>query len=86
MNRQLRATVWAIVFVAACFPLTNIISAYSTAARVRQMQLDDGVSDTISPVVALLLGWNIAIGIAVGVALGVVFGSAVDINRSNQAK
>lgn len=36
-------------------PIANLISAYATAARLRQMQLDDDNSDTISPVVALLL-------------------------------
>lgn len=36
-------------------PFANLISAYATAARIRQMQLDDGASSTISPVVALLL-------------------------------
>jgi hypothetical protein len=44
---------WAVV--AAMVPFCNFISAYSTAARIRQMQLDDGQTQTISPVVALLL-------------------------------
>lgn len=51
---------WAVV--AAMVPLCNIISAYSTAARIRQMQLDDGQTDTISPVVALLLFLFLGIG------------------------
>ena len=41
--------------VAAIVPFVSIVSAYCTAARIRQMQLDDGQFDTISPVVALLL-------------------------------
>jgi hypothetical protein len=51
---------WCVV--AALVPIANIISAYSTAARIRQMQLDDGQSDTISPVVALLLVIFLGIG------------------------
>ncbi|MGH9045343.1 MAG: DUF4234 domain-containing protein [Acidimicrobiales bacterium] len=51
---------WAVV--AMLFPIANAISAYSTAARIRQMQLDDGRTDTISPVVALLLFLFLGIG------------------------
>jgi hypothetical protein len=40
--------------LAQFFPLANLISGYSTAARIRQMQLDDGATQTISPSVALL--------------------------------
>ena len=43
-------------------PIANIVGAYSTAARIRQMQLDDGVTQTISPVVALLLFLFLGIG------------------------
>ena|SRR5438270_9507026 len=43
-------------------PIANLISGYSTAARIRQMQLDDGASQTISPVVALLLLIFLGIG------------------------
>jgi hypothetical protein len=39
-----------------------LISSYTTAARIRQMQLDDGATDTISPVVALLLHIFLGIG------------------------
>lgn len=42
-------------------PIANWVSAYSTAARIRQMQLDDGATQTISPNVALL--WLILFGI-----------------------
>lgn len=49
--------------VAALFcPVANLVSMYSTAARIRQMQLDDGRTDTISPVVALLLAMFLGIG------------------------
>lgn len=41
--------------IAAMLPVFSIVSAYSTAARIRQMQLDCGQQQTISPVVALLL-------------------------------
>jgi Domain of unknown function (DUF4234) len=41
--------------LALFLPIFNIVSAYSTAARIRQMQLDAGQQQTISPVVALLL-------------------------------
>jgi hypothetical protein len=51
---------WCVV--AALVPIANVISAYSTAARIRQMQLDDGQTDTISPVVALLLVIFLGIG------------------------
>jgi len=44
------------------FPVANLISGYSTAARIRQMQLDDGATQTISPVVALLLFIFLGIG------------------------
>ena len=43
-------------------PIANWISGYSTAARIRQMQLDDGATQTISPVVALLLFIFLGIG------------------------
>lgn len=39
-----------------------MISAYGTAARLRQMQLDEGQRDTISPVVAILLYCFFGIG------------------------
>lgn len=49
--------------VLACFvPIANIVSYYSTAARLRQMQLDCGQTETISPVVALLLVVFLGIG------------------------
>jgi hypothetical protein len=48
--------------IAAMLPVFNIVSAYSTAARIRQMQLDDGAQQTISPVVALLLFLFLGIG------------------------
>jgi Domain of unknown function (DUF4234) len=51
---------WCVV--AVLVPIANLISGYSTAARIRQMQLDDGQSDTISPVVALLLICFLGIG------------------------
>jgi len=57
---------WCVV--AAFVPFANIISAYSTAARIRQMQLDDGQSNTISPVVALLLFLFLGIGYPLYVA------------------
>jgi hypothetical protein len=48
--------------LALFLPVANLISAYSTAARIRQMQLDDGAQQTISPVVALLLVMFLGIG------------------------
>lgn len=57
---------WAVV--AAMVPFCNVISAYSTAARIRQMQLDDGQTETISPVVALLLFLFLGIGYPLYVA------------------
>ena len=45
-----------------------IVSSYATAARIRQMQLDDGATDTISPVVALLLYLFLGIGYPLYVA------------------
>jgi drug/metabolite transporter (DMT)-like permease len=48
--------------LAMLLPISNMVSAYGTAARVRQMQKDCGDSDTISPVVALLLFIFLGIG------------------------
>jgi hypothetical protein len=49
-------------------PVANWVSAYSTAARIRQMQLDDGATQTISPVGALLLHIFLGIGYPLYVA------------------
>lgn len=55
--------------VLACFvPIANVVSAYSTAARLRQAQLDCGQTETISPVVALLLIMFLGIGYPLYVA------------------
>lgn len=51
---------WAVV--AMFFPISNWVSGYSTAARIRQMQLDEGATETISPIVALLLLIFLGIG------------------------
>ena len=51
---------WSVL--AMLLPLANLVSSYSTAARIRQMQLDEGLTDTISPVVALLLVVFLGIG------------------------
>ena len=51
---------WAVV--ALFFPIFNLVSGYSTAARIRQMQLDEGGTQTISPIVALLLLIFLGIG------------------------
>ncbi len=51
---------WAVV--ALYVPIANLVSAYGTAARIRQMQLDEGASQTISPVVALVLVIFLGIG------------------------
>ncbi|MHB1783582.1 MAG: DUF4234 domain-containing protein [Acidimicrobiales bacterium] len=48
--------------IAAMLPIFNLVSAYSTAARIRQMQLDEHATQTISPVVALLLLMFLGIG------------------------
>jgi hypothetical protein len=47
--------------LAEFIPIANLIGGFSTAARIRQMQLDDGATQTISPSVALL--WMILFGI-----------------------
>ena len=47
---------------AMCVPIAGMVAAYGTAARIRQMQLDEGQTDTISPVVALLLFCFLGIG------------------------
>ena len=52
----------ALSVLALFVPIANIVSAYSTAARIRQMQLDDGAHTTISPVVALLLVMFLGLG------------------------
>jgi hypothetical protein len=57
---------WSVV--AAMIPLANLVSCYSTAARIRQMQLDEGATDTISPVVALVLHIFLGIGYPLYVA------------------
>jgi drug/metabolite transporter (DMT)-like permease len=54
--------------VAMLFPIANLVAAYGTAARIRQMQLDDGLSQTISPIVALLLIMLLGIGYPLYVA------------------
>ncbi len=51
---------WAVI--ALLVPVANLVTAYGTAARIRQMQLDEGASQTISPVVALLLAIFLGIG------------------------
>jgi len=51
---------WAVV--ALFVPICNLVSGYSTAARIRQMQLDEGATQTISPIVALLLQIFLGIG------------------------
>ena len=51
---------WSVL--AMLLPVANLVSSYSTAARIRQMQLDEGLTDTISPVVALLLVIFLGIG------------------------
>ena len=51
---------WAVV--AMMIPVANVVSGYCTAARIRQMQLDDNATNTISPVVALLLILFLGIG------------------------
>jgi hypothetical protein len=57
---------WSVV--AMFIPIANLVSGYSTAARIRQMQLDEGATQTISPVVALLLQIFIGIGYPLYVA------------------
>ena len=54
--------------IAMMLPVLSLVSAYSTAARIRQMQLDEGASQTISPVVALLLQIFLGIGFPLYVA------------------
>ena len=58
----------AISVGAVLFFIPPIVSSYATAARIRQMQLDDGAAETISPVVALLLFIFLGIGYPLYVA------------------
>lgn len=51
---------WSVV--AMLIPVCNLVSGYSTAARIRQMQLDEGATQTTSPILALFLLWILAIG------------------------
>jgi len=44
---------WAVV--AMCIPICNLVSGFSTAARIRQMQLDEGATHTIQPLLAAFL-------------------------------
>ncbi|MCL4423034.1 MAG: DUF4234 domain-containing protein [Actinobacteria bacterium] len=56
---------WAVAAIsigAILFFIPPLVSSYTTAARIRQMQLDDGQVQTISPVVALLLHIFLGIG------------------------
>ncbi len=56
----------SVLSMAACyllFPFFAIVSSYTTAARIRQMQLDEGAPQTISPVVTLLLMLFLGIGV-----------------------
>lgn len=56
---------WAVAAIsigAILFFIPPLVSSYATAARIRQMQLDDNQSQTISPVVALLLHMFLGIG------------------------
>ncbi len=56
---------WAVAAIsigAILFFIPPLVSSYTTAARIRQMQLDDGATDTISPIVALLLHIFLGIG------------------------
>lgn len=48
--------------IAAMLPVFSLVSGYATAARIRQMQLDEGATNTISPVVALVLMVLLGIG------------------------
>jgi hypothetical protein len=54
--------------VAMCLPIFNLVSGYSTAARIRQMQLDEGATQTISPIIALLLQIFLGIGFPLYIA------------------
>jgi drug/metabolite transporter (DMT)-like permease len=54
--------------LAMCVPIANIVAAYSTSSRLRQMQLDEGATATTSPVVALLLFLFLGIGYPLYVA------------------
>jgi uncharacterized protein DUF4234 len=44
---------WAVA--AMCIPICNLVSGFSTAARIRQMQLDEGATHTIQPLLAAFL-------------------------------
>jgi hypothetical protein len=62
---------WAVAAIsigAILFFIPPLVSSYTTAARIRQMQLDDRATQTISPVVALLLHIFLGIGYPLYVA------------------
>lgn len=62
---------WAVAAVsigAILLFIPPLVSSYTTAARIRQMQLDDGATQTISPIVALLLHIFLGIGYPLYVA------------------
>jgi drug/metabolite transporter (DMT)-like permease len=48
--------------LAAIFPISSIVTAFCTASRIRQMQLDEGQTQTVSPVLAMLLFMFFGIG------------------------
>jgi uncharacterized membrane protein len=48
--------------LAIIFPISNVVSAFCTASRIRQMQLDEGQTQTVSPVIAMLLFMFTGIG------------------------
>lgn len=48
--------------LAAMVPIASLVTGYSTAARIRQMQLDEGAVATISPTVGLLLLMFLGVG------------------------
>jgi len=53
-NPEIQVDLWWVV-IAALFPVSCIVTAFCTAERIRQMQLDEGATQAINPVLAMLL-------------------------------
>lgn len=51
-----------VALLAQFVPFANFVSHYNTATRVQRMELADGATSTISPLVTFLLLWFIGIG------------------------
>jgi len=55
----------AVALLAQFVPIANFVSHYNTATRIQRMELADGASQTISPLVTFLLLYFLIIGYVV---------------------